>query len=200
MAHWKEFDRAFPDQQIEIVKLHNSDDAVLMEAIARGTHTGPFRGLPPTGRSFEQQFLAIFVFEGDALVCERVYYDTATVLQQLGIARDATSLTGRLETAASHPLTISRGLVRARDRAGSDGAAQSTAQAKKREEIVREHMDSENRHEFDATLETFDHPRYELIATGEVHDGPEEVMALLRGDAPRLPRPAQRAAGAPPRR
>src|SRR5882757_7614339 len=112
MAHWREFDRAFPDQQIEIVKLHTADDAVLMEAIARGTHSGSFRGLPPTGRRFEQQFLAIFVFEGDALVCERVYYDTITVLQQLGIARDATSLTGRLETAASHPLTISRGLVR----------------------------------------------------------------------------------------
>ena len=46
---------------------------------------------------------------------------------------------------------------------------------RKREAIVREHMDSENRHEFDATLETFDHPRYELIATGDVYDGPEEV-------------------------
>jgi steroid delta-isomerase-like uncharacterized protein len=112
MAHWRELDRAFPDQEIEVVKLHSSDDAVLMEAIARGTHTGPLRGLPPTGRRFEQQFLAIFVFEGDALVCERVYYDVATVLQQLGIAREPASLTGRLETAASHPLTISRGIVR----------------------------------------------------------------------------------------
>jgi steroid delta-isomerase-like uncharacterized protein len=112
MAHWREFDRAFPDQQIEIVKLHTADDAVLMEAIARGTHPGPFRGLPPTGRRFEQKFLAIFVFEDDGLVRERVYYDTITVLQQLGIARNTTSLTGRLETAASHPLTISRGIVR----------------------------------------------------------------------------------------
>lgn len=112
MAHWREFDRAFPDQQIEIVKLHTADDAVLMEAIARGTHTGPFRGLPPTGRRWKQRFLAIFVFEDDGLVCERVYYDTSTVLQQLGIAREPTSLTGRLETAASHPLTISRGIVR----------------------------------------------------------------------------------------
>jgi steroid delta-isomerase-like uncharacterized protein len=112
MAHWREFDRAFPDQEIEIVRLHEADDAVLMEAIARGTHTGPFRGLPPTGRRWEQQFLAIFVFEDDGLVCERVYYDTSTVLQQLGIAREPTSLTGRLETAASHPLTISRGVVR----------------------------------------------------------------------------------------
>ena len=37
----------------------------------------------------------------------------------------------------------------------------------KREAIVIEHMESENRHEFDATLETFGHPRYELIATGD---------------------------------
>jgi steroid delta-isomerase-like uncharacterized protein len=112
MAHWREFDRAFPDQEIEIVRLYTADDAVLMEAIVRGTHTGPFRGLPPTGRRWEQQFLAIFVFEDDALVCERVYYDTSTVLQQLGIAREPTSVTGRLETAATHPLTISRGVVR----------------------------------------------------------------------------------------
>jgi steroid delta-isomerase-like uncharacterized protein len=112
MAHWRDLDRAFPDQEIEIVAMHTADDAVLMEAIARGTHTGSLRGLPPTGRRFEQRFLAIFVFEGDALVCERVYYDTASVLQQLGIARDAATLAGRLETAASHPLTISRGVLR----------------------------------------------------------------------------------------
>lgn len=49
----------------------------------------------------------------------------------------------------------------------------------KREEIVREHMESENRHEFDVTLQTFDHPRYELIGTGDVYDGPEEVAAYF---------------------
>jgi hypothetical protein len=38
--------------------------------------------------------------------------------------------------------------------------------------VVREHMESENRHEFDVTLATFGHPRYELIPTGEVFDGP----------------------------
>jgi steroid delta-isomerase-like uncharacterized protein len=53
------------------------------------------------------------------------------------------------------------------------GAAKSLRE--RREEIVLEHMDSENRHEFDATIATFDHPRYELIATGDVYDGPEEV-------------------------
>src|SRR5215207_3866063 len=45
----------------------------------------------------------------------------------------------------------------------------------RREALVVEHMESENRHEYDATIETLDHPRYELIGTGDVYDGPEEV-------------------------
>src|SRR3954451_12089952 len=53
MAHWRELDRAFPDQEIEIRALHSAEDAVVMEALARGTHTGSLRGLPPTGRRFE---------------------------------------------------------------------------------------------------------------------------------------------------
>ena len=49
-----------------------------------------------------------------------------------------------------------------------------------RERIVREHMESENRHEFDVTMGTFAHPRYEIIATNEVYDGPEEVDRYFR--------------------
>ena len=48
-----------------------------------------------------------------------------------------------------------------------------------REATVREHMESENRHDFDTTIATFDHPRYELIATGDVHDGESEVRAYF---------------------
>ena len=44
-----------------------------------------------------------------------------------------------------------------------------------REATVREHMESENRHDFDVTLATFHHPRYEIVPTGDVYDGPEEV-------------------------
>ena len=44
-----------------------------------------------------------------------------------------------------------------------------------REALVREHMESENTHDFDTTIGTFSHPRYELIATGEVYDGEREV-------------------------
>lgn len=112
MAHWREQHRAFPGQTVEIVNIRPSDETVLMEAVARGTHTGSYRGLPPTGRSFELPFLAIFVFEGADLVCERVYFDSNTLLRQLGVARDPLSLSGRLGTAASHPFRIGRGIVR----------------------------------------------------------------------------------------
>lgn len=55
------------------------------------------------------------------------------------------------------------------------------------EALVREHLESENRHEFDVTIATFEHPRYELIASGEVFDGQEEVaeyFARTRGAFP----------------
>jgi BRCT domain type II-containing protein len=45
----------------------------------------------------------------------------------------------------------------------------------RRESIVRAHMESENAHDFDTTIGTFGHPRYELVATGDVYDGEEAV-------------------------
>ena len=55
----------------------------------------------------------------------------------------------------------------------------------RREAIVREHMESENRHEFDVTIGTFDHPRYEIVPTGDVHDGEEAVRGYFADDARR---------------
>jgi steroid delta-isomerase-like uncharacterized protein len=111
-GYFEESRRAFPDQRNELLALHHSDDAVIVEAIIRGTHKGPLRSLPPTGREWESRICAMFLFEEDKLVCERVYFDQLTVLRQLGIARDPTTLTGRVETLIGHPLTIGRALVR----------------------------------------------------------------------------------------
>jgi len=111
-AYFEETRTAFPDQRNELIALHHADDAVLVEAMLYGTHDGPFRGLPPTGRSFEVQFVAIFVFEEDRLVCERVYFDRGTVMRQLGVAHDPDSLGGRLATVANHPLTVGRAVLR----------------------------------------------------------------------------------------
>jgi steroid delta-isomerase-like uncharacterized protein len=44
-----------------------------------------------------------------------------------------------------------------------------------REALVLEHLESENEREFDTAVGTFDHPRCEIVATGQVFDGPAEV-------------------------
>jgi steroid delta-isomerase-like uncharacterized protein len=111
-GYFEESRGAFPDQRNELLALHHAEDAVLVEAVIRGTHNGPLRNLPPTGKEYELPILAMFIFEGDKLLCERIYFDQTTVLRQLGIARDPLSLTGRLQTVVGHPLTIGRGIVR----------------------------------------------------------------------------------------
>ncbi len=77
---------AFPDQRNELIALHHADDAVIVEFDLKGTHRGPLRGIPPTGREFTCRTLALFLFDGDRIVCERVYFDALTILAQLGIA------------------------------------------------------------------------------------------------------------------
>jgi steroid delta-isomerase-like uncharacterized protein len=83
-AYFRETRAAFPDQRNEPIALHHADDAVIAEFDLKGTHRGPLRGLPPTGREFTCRCAAFFLFDEDRLICERVYFDTATILRQLG--------------------------------------------------------------------------------------------------------------------
>ena len=83
--YFKETRAAFPDQRNELIAMHHADDAVLVEFWLRGTHEGELRGIPATHKPFECRCLAVFEFEGEGLVCERVYFDTATILGQLGL-------------------------------------------------------------------------------------------------------------------
>lgn len=48
-----------------------------------------------------------------------------------------------------------------------------------REATVLEHMQAENAHDFDRCIAAFSHPRYEIVATGEVWDGRSGVNMLL---------------------
>lgn len=75
---------AFPDFYLNQIAIHHSDDAVIVEVVFGGTHRGNWAGIEATGKRMEVQAVSIFVFEGDNLVCEKVYFDHATILRQLG--------------------------------------------------------------------------------------------------------------------
>jgi steroid delta-isomerase-like uncharacterized protein len=111
-GYFDESRTAFPDQRNELIALHHADDAVIVELDVLGTHLGNLRALPPTGRSFRCRSTAYFLFEGDRLVCERAYFDQLTIMRQLGLAHESTSLAGRLSTLVSHPVTIGRSVVK----------------------------------------------------------------------------------------
>jgi steroid delta-isomerase-like uncharacterized protein len=84
--YFKDTRTAFPDQRNELIELRHADDAVIVEFWLLGTHRGPLAAIAPSGKSFRVRMVALFLFEGDGagIVCERVYFDSASLVRQLG--------------------------------------------------------------------------------------------------------------------
>lgn len=78
--------KGFPDFTVEIIKTYHSEDAVTLEVRMKGTHLGDWAGLKPTGRVMNIPVACIFEFDKDRLVGEKVYFDMATLMNQLSRA------------------------------------------------------------------------------------------------------------------
>jgi steroid delta-isomerase-like uncharacterized protein len=105
--------QALPGLHLDVRRHHASVSAVVVEVIIRGRHLGPWRGLPATGRQIEIPLCGIFTFDDeDRLAGERIYYDRATLLRQLGLLHEPDSAVGRIGTVLMHPLTMARVVVR----------------------------------------------------------------------------------------
>lgn len=78
---------AFPDQRNEIISLRDAGDAIITEFWLLGTHLGPLPtptgDFAATGKPFKARMCAIFEFEGDKIICERIYFDQMSILRQL---------------------------------------------------------------------------------------------------------------------
>jgi predicted ester cyclase len=81
--YYKSSRQTFPDQRNTLLSLRHVDDGVVVEFILEGTQLGSLGPLPPTGRPFSCQMAAFFLFEGETLVCERIYSDTLSIVRQL---------------------------------------------------------------------------------------------------------------------
>jgi steroid delta-isomerase-like uncharacterized protein len=77
---------SFSNLKAEMKKQHVADDTIITEVRLSGKHTDTWQGIPATGREFEIPLIAIFEFDSDGkLAAERVYFDGALMLQQLGL-------------------------------------------------------------------------------------------------------------------
>jgi steroid delta-isomerase-like uncharacterized protein len=112
-AYYQDLLTALPDLRIDITHCLAAEDGVVLEVRISGTHLGSWRGLPPTGRRVTFPLCGVFSFDQDGrLAGERIYYDRASVLQQVGLYHDPQTVLGRLETVVAHPVTIARAFAR----------------------------------------------------------------------------------------
>jgi steroid delta-isomerase-like uncharacterized protein len=84
MEYYRTTRTAFPDQRHDNVVCHVADDAVIVEFDLLGTNLGDFYGLPPTGKAFRVPIIAVFYFDADRVVNERIYFDSASLVTQIG--------------------------------------------------------------------------------------------------------------------
>jgi steroid delta-isomerase-like uncharacterized protein len=84
MGYYRTTRAAFPDQRHDNVRYHVADDAVIVEFDLQGTNLGEFYGFPPTGKAFRVPVIAVFFFAGDRIVNERIYFDSASLVTQIG--------------------------------------------------------------------------------------------------------------------
>ncbi len=82
---WKQ---AFPDAVGTVTSVVAGGDKVALELIWRGTHTGPLATpegeIPATGRHQVTPAAFFFTFEGDKIKESRQYFDSMTLLEQIG--------------------------------------------------------------------------------------------------------------------
>jgi len=112
-TYYEQVTSAIPDLVIDVKQEHANDRTIVLEAVVNGTHTGTWRGLPGTGRRLAFPLCAVYTFdELDKIAGERIYYDRATVLAQLGLFHEPSTLLGHAMASLTHPLTMARVVCR----------------------------------------------------------------------------------------
>ena len=97
MNYYRTTRTAFPDQRHDNSRFHVTDDSVIVEFDLLGTNLGEFYGLPPTGKAFRVPVNAVFRFAGDRVVNERIYFDSASLVTQIGRG-ELLALVGQLDS------------------------------------------------------------------------------------------------------
>jgi steroid delta-isomerase-like uncharacterized protein len=76
---------ALSDVSFEVQDVIAQDDRVAVRLVASGTQTGPFMGMPATGKRYAIEEIHIFRLEGDRIAEHWHQFDSAGMMQQLGI-------------------------------------------------------------------------------------------------------------------
>jgi steroid delta-isomerase-like uncharacterized protein len=86
---------AFPDLRFDVEETFASGDRVASRWTATGTHRGEFRGLPATGRAVTVHGCTVNEVRGGKIARAWVYWDSATLMRQLGLLGGREAEAGR---------------------------------------------------------------------------------------------------------
>ncbi len=75
---------AFPDHETIIEEIVGEGDTVGVCLTLRGTHTGPFRGVPASGKAFEIGGYRFYKINDGKITSHRGLIDLPSLLQQIG--------------------------------------------------------------------------------------------------------------------
>lgn len=94
--HWE----GFPDFAVRVRRVLCVDEScVVTENEWRGTHLGTFLGWPATGKPVRMRALVVWHFKGDELWGETVFFDNASLLQQIGASIEIPPPAGAMKPA-----------------------------------------------------------------------------------------------------
>ena len=85
---YKGWKQAFPDAAGTVTGAFASGDTAALEVIWNGTHTGPLTTaegtIPASGKHQKVPAAIFYTFEGDTITESRHYFDSLTLLKQIG--------------------------------------------------------------------------------------------------------------------
>ena len=85
--HYRAFWDAFPDVRLTLDEVFSTDHRLACRFSIEGTHQGPFRGLPATGRRVSYPGITILHFDNSKCVERWSLTDRVGLLRQFGIIR-----------------------------------------------------------------------------------------------------------------
>ncbi len=85
---WRRWREAFPDLHFQVEELVAEGDTVVSRWTLTGTHTGPFLGIAPTGRSIRVGGMSLDHLQDGLLISGFDGWDNLGLRQQLGAIPD----------------------------------------------------------------------------------------------------------------
>ena len=79
--------RGFPDLHVTVEDIIAEEDRVCVRLRETATHTGEYRGLPPTGNKLSYTVAAIWRISDGKIVEGWIVYDQLEFLEQLGLVK-----------------------------------------------------------------------------------------------------------------